>query len=158
MRFYTFLLLLLCISVGSACAEARSTLEVLADEVPSATWNAESALTADVNCDGTKDTIMLGRENDLAWIGVVLGAKKAATDIKPLVTRFFISRGKQSAFCAPPARIRVYDHDCEDAEGSPLTNCKAVAGCQDFQVEDDECDPISFYWNDAEKTLSAWRL
>jgi hypothetical protein len=119
---------------------------------PAVNWNGKSAISGDVNCDGKRDTVVLGSEKNSVIVGVVSGAESD----KPQVFSFPISRDTQDGFCARPTRIELSPLDCSSDEGA-LRGCTPNKSCQSFTVIDSECDPFNFYWDSSRKTISWWR-
>lgn len=118
---------------------------------PAATWNKKSRAVADVTCDGQHDTVFLGSENGKVLIAIIPGKHPS----KPDVLTFLIRRDRQDAFCAPPTRIITAPLNCETEAGT-LPGCKVVKGCQEFSVDDGQCDPLNFYWDSTHQSLRWW--
>ena len=154
MRIHRVLLCLF-LSVFGASIHAQKTtgpIDVLRHSRPSTSWDSASAKTADVDCDGKPDTVMLGSDKGKVVVGVVWGTHK-----QPQLFVFPIRRDQQDGFCVAPKRIEVTPIDCESDEGS-LPGCQATKGCKAFSLSDDECDPFNFYWDAARKKLAWWRM
>ncbi len=149
------ILLVAAIFVASASAQVSRT-EVAVNELrkthSAVKWNIESAIVADVTCDGKPDTVILGSEKNTVVVGVVSGAHTSKTQ----VFSFPVKAGTQDGFCAFPKRIETSPLDCE-TEGGALPGCKPIRACRAFTVIDDECDPFNFYWNSSRKSLAWWR-
>ena len=104
-------LVCLCLSVLSANIQAQKTAtpgDRLQQSRPSTNWNSASARTADVDCDGQPDTVMLGSEKGKVVVGVVWGKAK-----QPQLFVFPIGRDQQDAFCVAPTKIDIAPLDCE---------------------------------------------
>jgi hypothetical protein len=130
----------------------KSAFDVLHESNPSITWNIDSTKTADVDCDGHPDTLMLGYEKDQVAVGIVSGAKRP-----PRIFLFPITRpDRQDGFCAKPQTINISPLSC-DNEGGPLPGCKAIAGCKEFSIPDEGCDAFNFYWDASRATVVWWR-
>lgn len=132
--------------------EAMASLQQVA---PGAGWQAGLSTQVDVTCDGGSDFVVVAREADSVWLGVVPGRLGPASS-KPITMRFAIGSARQDSFCASPVRIESYPIECEGDE-EKLPGCKPVKGCSGFSVIDDECDSIHVYWDSDQKTLSWWR-
>ncbi len=119
---------------------------------PTVSWNVSSATTADVDCDGKPDTVMLGSEKDKVVVGVVWGASAKQSQIFV----FPVRGDTQDGFCSNPKTIEVSPLDCQSNDG-PLPGCKAATGCKAFSILDDGCDSFNFYWDSSRGTLAWWR-
>src|SRR5262249_36601431 len=135
--------------------QVTAALTTLRASNPKVQWDAKSAITADITCDGIKDVIVVGYDAESVWVALVPGLKtgKLATAI---VQQFSVGAGAQSSICAKPVRIEVSSLDCEGNAG-PLPGCKAVKGASGFGIYDDACDHFEFYWDSERKTLRWWR-
>lgn len=133
---------------------AQAPLEILMSKAPSAMWDENQSVRADVTCDGVEDVVMLGHEKDVAWLGVVPGS--SGKQLEPIVGSFPISAGSQGSFCAQPAQIEIYEIYCENEDGA-LPGCKYIKGCQAFSVIDHACDSFRFYWDSDQERLTWWR-
>lgn len=119
---------------------------------PSTGWTTDSAIVADVDCDGKPDTLIFGSEAETVVIGIVPGSRSR----KPQVIKFPRSSHTQDGFCAAPVRIETSPLECDSSVG-PLRGCKPIKSCRAFAVADDECDPFNFYWDSSSKTFRWWR-
>jgi len=133
-------------------ASKPATVSVLQKSHPEVSWNTQSAVVADVTCDGTPDTVVLGSQKDKVVVGVISGAHPD----KDQLLSFPIRRDTQDGFCAAPSRIKLSSLDCDFDEG-PLPGCKPIKGCKAFTVVDDECDSFNFYWDSSRKAIAWWR-
>jgi hypothetical protein len=132
-------------------------LALLHAAAPGAVWNTKLVETADVNCDGVKDTLIagtLGKEKIV--VGVIPGDRSQASS-SPLISTFYLGKHTQDSFCGTPVRIDIYSIMCSDEEFGDLPGCKPVKGCSAFSVDDAMCDSFNFYWNTPEAHLSWWR-
>lgn len=133
---------------------AQTPLERLKTSAPSATWDENTSVNADVTCDGVEDVVMLGNEKDIAWIGVVPGSSEGQSH--PILSKFPIGAGSQDSFCAQPVQIKTTDIYCDTGEGFELPGCRPVNGCKNFSVID-TCDSFHFYWDNDHDRLRYWR-
>lgn len=121
---------------------------------PSVDWNASSAKTADFDCDGKADTVMIGFEKGRAVVGVVWGSPKKY----PQILTFPVGTPTQDGFSSQPKTINVSRLDCKTEDGRLLPGCKTAPECKAFSIPDDEADPFNFYWDSSHGTLAWWRL
>jgi hypothetical protein len=144
---------LVCLMIASIALRAqtavKSAIHVLQQAHPEIHWNTSSAQTADIDCDGKPDTVLLGEQGEKVAVGVVWGRDK-----HPDLFTFPLHSASQDGFCSIPKRIEVVAHDC-DSGGGILPGCKAARSCKDFRVMDDDCDAFNFYW-DSEHKLLVW--
>lgn len=131
---------------------AEQALAALKKAHPEITWNEKSEVSADVNCDGKPEVIVLGSEKDQVVVAVV----PSENSEKQQLLRFPTRSSTQDAFCAIPTKIHLSPLDCDSDEG-PLSGCKPTKRCKEFTVVDDECDPFNFYWDASRKKLAWWR-
>lgn len=117
-------------------------------------WNVSSAKTADVDCDGKPDTVILGSKKDTVVVGVTWGTAAK----RPQLFMFPVGRPSQDGFCSNATTISVSPLDCQTNDGRPLEGCKVAAGCKAFSIPDDGCDPFNFYWDSSRGTVAWWRL
>src|SRR5205085_4410797 len=152
MKIFPLLLALFAIASTAQQNHAKKTgINVLRKARPSTTWHTDTAIVADVTCDGEPDTIVIGSEAEEVWVGVVQGSKNNKKQ-QPILFNFRLGAAHEDRFCARPVRIETAPIDCNDDAG-PIRGCKIAKGCRQFAVIDDECDSFHFYWNDSRKTL-----
>lgn len=130
----------------------QAALNALRKANPSVSWNASSAKTADFDCDGKADTVMIGSEKGRAVAGVVWGSSKK----HPQILTFPIGTQTQDGFSSQPETINVSRLDCKTEDGRLLPGCKTAPECKAFSIPDDETDPFNFYWDSSHGAL-AWR-
>ena len=138
--------------VAAQVSQSRLAIKNLRKAQPEVEWNEKSAVGADVNCDGRRETIVLGKQKNNVVIAVVSGQHQN----DPQLMSFPIGGGAQNAFCGIPLRVELSTLQCNTDIG-PLPGCKKVRGCQEFTVVDDECDGFNFYWDSSRKSLQWWR-
>jgi hypothetical protein len=150
-------LLLLAGQVGlAAAANPVAAVKALREAKREVTWDAKTAVVADVTCDGVPDTVVVGYERNTVWLGAVPGTTSDKS-AKLTTTRFSVGKQTQDSFCTVPVRIEAYPLECEDEEVGALPGCKPVKGCSAFSLVDDSCDSFHFYWDSSRKLLTWWR-
>jgi hypothetical protein len=157
----TYIVVLLTLLFSSPTAtpvqsQTSAALIMLRASNPNVQWDAKSAATADITCDGIADVFVVGYDNTSVWLALVPGLKDGNL-AKPIVAQFPIDAGVQNGFCAKPVRIEVEPLDCE-GESAPLPGCKPTKGASSFSLVDDACDSFHFYWDSERKELLWWRL
>ena len=131
---------------------AGAALTVLPKLDTTVNWNIGSAKTADVDCDGKPDTVILGSEKNTVVVGVVWGTLEK----KPQIFKFPVGTATQDGFCSNPTTIKVSSLDCKSNDG-PLPGCKVTPECKAFWIPDNDCDSFNFYWDSSRGTLAWWR-
>jgi hypothetical protein len=116
-------------------------------------WDAKSAITVDVTCDGKADTVVVGHKKDVVLIGVV-----SSSELKPSIIEFAIGTNSQDAFSGSKVHVGKEPRDCMTGDDIPLDGCKPVRGCSGFRADDDLTDGFHFYWDNDRKALTWWRL
>jgi hypothetical protein len=131
-------------AVKSLNAEAKTKID----------WNVKKARYADVTCDGKPDIIMFGVGKNSAWVGI------SPKGEKPQTMEFGIHSGtRQGSFCGVPNALSVAPIQCsDDSADGKLPGCRQTKGCQEFTVEDQDCDSFHFYWDARQKKIVWWRL
>jgi len=149
--------LLTCAATAQDLKATDSAIAVLRTTKPEVNWDAKTAVSADVTCDGKADTAIVGYEkNEAVWLGVVPGSDKNRAS-RPVTMRFLIGKHSQDSFCAVPVQIETHPIVCDDEELGALPGCKRVKGCSDFFMVDNACDSFHFYWDSSRKRLVWWR-
>jgi hypothetical protein len=98
---------------------------------------------------------VVGRGVDTVSVGVV-EAQKGKISRKIMAQSWPIGSHSQDSFCAKPTHISLYPLNCKTENGN-LPGCESIKGCYSFAVEDDECDPFNFYWDNKKHSLVLWR-
>jgi hypothetical protein len=135
-----------------AQSPSSTAIRTLSQSHPEINWKTTSAITADFDCDGKADTVVLGSKGKDVAVGVIWGAESK----HPEVSTFPLRSATQDGFCSVPTRIEASPHDCDTGEGR-LPGCVASKSCKDFSVVDDDCDSFNFYWDSKQKRLAWWR-
>jgi len=136
----------------SAQTTAKTAVYLLQQSNPEINWDIDSSKRGDFDCDGRKDTVVLGAQHDRVAVGVVWGAQGK----RPTVSVFPLHSPTQDGFCSVPKRVELTAHDCGSGEGT-LPGCKVSQSCKDFRVVDNDCDAFNFYWDSEHKSLEWWR-
>jgi len=133
----------------------RASLEILRKMQPHVTWDASTAVNADLTCTGGMDTAVVGYTKDRVWLGVVPAAN-ARSSRKPVVDSFSVGKHSQNSFCGVPVKIETHTMDC-DTETGVLLGCVPIEGCMGFSLIDGMCDSFHFYWDSDRRALTWWR-
>ncbi len=154
-KLLSFTALVTVLGLLAACGKSdeKQAQDMLRGAAPQASWDDALTLKADVTCDGQPDVIVIGRQPDAVWLGMVEKSKPTST---PLVVRFAIGPKDPASFCSKPKKIEETAISCEN-EGGKLPGCVPVQGCKAFTVVEDTCDPFHFYWDSERKSLTWWR-
>jgi len=139
--------------VASHGSDPQGALKALRDANPEVGWSASSAKTADFDCDGKADTVMLGSEQGRVAVGVVWGAPKK----HPQILTFPIGKPTQDGFSNQAKTIDTFALDCKDKNGRILPGCRITPACREFSIPDDDTDPFNFYWDSSHDALRWWR-
>jgi hypothetical protein len=136
---------------GSAARRPRTALDVLRAREPKTTWDARSALRADLDRDGVEDHALAGLRKDRFVVGIVQGPIGPGS--RHWTLEFPWGPGSQDSLCSRNARIRLEDLD-EDhaAESAKAKKGKGIA------LYDDLCDAFHIYWDPDSKRFEWWRL
>ncbi len=141
------------LGASAKAGSAQSAVRALRKAHPEITWNVKSAVSADVNCDGKPEVIVLGADkNDRVVVAIVSSGDPRQQQL----LSFPIRSSTQDGFCSVPNRVEISPLECRSEEGT-LPGCKQVAGCQEFAVSDGMCDGFNFYWDASQKRLAWWR-
>jgi hypothetical protein len=140
-------------AVAAHGSDSQAAFNSLRNSDPAAGWSASSAKTADVDCDGKADVIVLGSQNGR----VVVGAVWRAPDKHPQILTFPIGTPTQDGFSEQPKAIDTFPLDCKYEDGQILPGCKSTPGCKSFSIRDDDTDAFNFYWDSSHGTIRWWR-
>jgi len=154
----TIPIILVCVSLtayGENAPLDPDVLSALHVAAPSASWDHALSATGNVMCDGKTETIVVGSEGDVIWLGVV-PPPNGKNQRKAMTINWPTTAGVQAAMCAKPVRIELYPLAC-DTENGRLPGCKPAKYCQAFSIAGDECDPINVYWDSDKHRLTWWR-
>lgn len=140
-------------AVAAHGSDSQATLKALRDANPEVGWSASSAKTADFDCDGKADTVMLGSEKGRVVVGVVWGSPKK----HPQILTFPIGTPTQDGFSDQAKTIDTFLLDCKDEDGRILAGCQITPACRAFAIPDDRTRPLFFYWDSSHGALRWWR-
>jgi hypothetical protein len=134
---------------------AGDGLAQLSAAEPTVQWQKAGRLRIDVDCDGKKDAVYLGRRAGTIYVGLV-----RASGAKPDVLFFGIGGSTQASICAEPAEVAA---EPRSEPGNPEVPAEAARvegcpGCKAIRLSGGECDSFHLYWNGKTKRLSWWRL
>ena len=156
------ILIILMASTFSAMAETSSipdnTSKILKKHNPKVKW--ESIIGQDdVNCDGKKDYIVVGKVNNRLHVAVVLGplsdkSKVSSINIGLGSERYQDSLGEKD----PSIRIVSLDYDPKEVTGFPAEGFKRSKTCKGIEIGGEETDEFNVYWNHKKNILDWWRL
>jgi len=154
MKASEFLVVVLILEVFATAqmSGSQAAASALRKSSPTVSWSVGSATTADVDCDGKPDTIMLGSEKGKVVVGVVWGSPAKP----PQILVFPVSAATQDGFCSNPKTINVSPLDCQSNAG-PLPGCRVAPACKAFSIPDNGCDAFNFYWDSSRGNLAWWR-
>src|SRR5271166_867237 len=98
MKASEFLVVVLILEVFATAqmSGSQAAASALRKSSPTVSWSVGSATTADVDCDGKPDTIMLGSEKGKVVVGVVWGSPAKP----PQILVFPVSAATQDGFCS----------------------------------------------------------
>ncbi len=163
--FLTIAALLLCLAADAQTGPKPA--QRLQQEYPKVEWNPDSAITADIDCDGHPDTFFWGTDPAVDHTYLIHGKNDKHTypEIK-LGFEFGNTRKPQSlnipffkntgyyGFRTTPQQIDVQPLSCE-WEGRPLPGCVANDRCQSLWIRDNQGFEAFVFW-DAERKQISW--
>jgi len=148
------LVLFLELATAAQIPRTKAALTALQNANPAVDWNIDSAKTADFDCDGKADTVMLGYQKDRVVVGVVWASPRRP----PQILSFPIGVPTQDGFSSPPKLLNIQPLDCTTNDGRPLPGCRATPDCKAFSIPDDDGDPFNFYWDSSRSRVAWWRM
>jgi len=116
-------------AIAAQGSDPQAALKALRIANPAITWNAGSAKTADFDCDGRADTVVLGAEKGQVVVGVEWGAPK-----KPPTLLTFPIGTLRDGFSEQAKTIYSFLLDCKNGEGWRLIGCRITPACREFSV------------------------
>ena len=141
------------IGTSSRAGSARAAVLRLAAVDTTVTWDIESRLIGDVDCDGVADSAFIGRAKAAVHVGLIR-AKVAS----PEILSFAIGSGIQEAVCSDKAALAFesLDYDPKDAVGE-IDGFQRSTVCRGLNLGDGDCDSIHMFWNTSSHHLDWWR-
>jgi hypothetical protein len=131
----------------------QEALRLLSASRPDIKWELKSALSADIDCDGSPDKIFLGRAAGKIYVGVVRAVIK-----EPEILEFGVGPHAQDSLCQEPAKLKIESLDYDlDGEIGPLDGFRRSRRCKGLLLSGGECDPIHLYWNYNVNHMGWWR-
>lgn len=120
----------------------------------SVTWEPQSVLVADIDCDGKPDSAFVGRGTDRIAVGVI-----RATAATPEILLFGTKDGPADALSANTARLTLesLDYDPREADMGEIEGFQRSKTCQGLELADGDVDPMHMFWNHASQHLDWWR-
>lgn len=123
-------------------------------------WVDDSAVVADIDCDGTQDQSKIGYQNSNVILSVTLGG----SDHEQLLSFGLGSGTRQDSLCGATAslskEIPPQNNDDTFTYGLGAIPDGHIyrQGCFDLNLSGGECDSIHIYWNHNKNKLYWWRL
>jgi hypothetical protein len=121
---------------------------------PDVSWRAGSVLTADVDCDGRKDYVLLGA----AAHEVVVALFRAGLGKAPDTVAFPIARFEPSFLRLDLERLDVTDAQFKEMLGERPEGYVRSSRCFGLSLGDGERDSVHLYWYKARREFGAWSL
>lgn len=111
---------------------------------PTVSWAADSAVVADIDCDGIADTVVVGRKRGELHVGF---ARAANPDVQILV--FDVGRNAKNAVCGVRAGVTLESLDWDPAERglAKLEGFRRSATCKGVGLGDGDCTPAHIFWS-----------
>jgi hypothetical protein len=119
-------------------------------------WTA--AARVDVDCDGRRDEVFVGRDAARYYVAVVRAPVTARSEATYVAFR--LSGDSEDSFCGTPEPLEEESLDIDVVEilGDVPEGWKRSARCKGLRLTAGECDRFHLYWNRVAKRLSWWRL
>jgi len=120
-------------------------------------WAQTSLIKVDVNCDGIKDTAIIGYVDSDVIVKVNLAGESKHHSLK-----FGLAdAARQDALCGNQADLTAHESNASNLmeifDELP-EGYKVGKGCFDLNLKGGECDSINIFWNHKTNTLNWWRL
>jgi hypothetical protein len=152
----------LCVTLGCAGSRAPSprgastkpvtALDLLALRKPGAEWEKKSLLEADLDQDGRKDYVLLGRHKGDFVVGIVKGPVRADSQTWMLD---FPSHGGEDALCSKHVKMALESLADSENQGPEADQPRKGQG---INLSDDLCDAFHIYWSPRKQDFAWWRL
>lgn len=157
---------LLLLGIAAQSQVNSSAGKRLKEQHPRVEWNATSATTVDIDCDGKPDTFVWGIDNEVSREFVIKGKPERHTRREIVLGFERVGAAKTQTenipfrkdtgyygFCALPETIEVTPLTCEWEEGL-LPGCKTNQRCEAVWVRDGECGEFFVYWDSSRKKVT----
>jgi hypothetical protein len=141
-------------TTAAAASSSKGAIKRLMLADAKATWDPQSVIREDIDCDGRVDSAFVGHSDSAMYVGVVPGGGTPAE-----VLQFGLhGNAVQDAVCSDKAKLKVesLDYDPTDAVGE-LPGFQRSRVCKGLNLGEDDCDSIHMYWNHASHHLDWWR-
>lgn len=145
-------------SGGERSAIPPSLPSMVAARYPGVAWEESTAVTGDLDCDGTADYAIGGR-SDQGWtVAVLLGPLSSRSKASRL--SFAFGGESQEALCGTDVTLETesLDYDPLETVGQPLEGFRGSDRCIGITLGSGECDAHHLYWNHVKDGLDWWRL
>jgi hypothetical protein len=138
---------------------AKKIIKIVYTESPQTKWDADSIVSADINCDNKNDYAIIGVEKNKVKLILILGVIQNSS--KTITLEFGLGDlMSQSSLCGCKAKLKLesQDNDLYDALGENPVGYKKSDICKGLNIYDDMCDSFHIFWNHKTNTLNWWRL
>jgi hypothetical protein len=105
---------------------------------------ADSALVADIDCDGAADTVAIGRKRTELHVGFA-----RAADPVPQILVFDVGRNVKDAVCSARAVISIESLDWEPSDRGlqSLEGFRRSPTCKGVGLGDGDCRSVHIFWS-----------
>jgi len=134
--------------VGAPPAAAKHAFARLIAADPTVRWVSDSALVADIDCDGVADTVALGRKRAEVHVGFA-----SSVDPVPQILVFVVGRNVKDAVCSARAAISIESLDWEPADRGlqRLEGFQRSPTCKGVGLGDGDCRSVHIFWSRSTK-------
>ena len=121
----------------------------------SVTWEVQSVLIGDVDCDGVPDSAFVGRSPSRVDVGVV----RARVPTPDILSFGVHGAGVQNAVGSNKAQLAFesLDYDPSEAVGE-IDGFQRSKECRGLNLGDEDSDTMHLFWNRKSHHLDWWRL
>lgn len=121
----------------------------------SVTWEPQSVLVADIDCDGKADSAFVGRSPGRVAVALIR-AGSAAPDVISFGTHGAAVEDEVGSSDAK-LTLESLDYDPRDATGD-IDGFQRSKVCKGLNLGDGESDSMHLFWNHQSHRLDWWRL